>query len=81
AGHCAFAHGLGELRHATLDDETIAGSVSDSGSCTSSRDVSPAGKLRRRRRRERRLPTFVNLSNGNTPGRRGGGSTTTSSPA
>ena len=22
AGHCAFAHGLGELRHATLDDET-----------------------------------------------------------
>lgn len=45
----------------------IAGSMSeDSGSCMSSRDVSPAGKLRRRRRRERRLPTFINLGNGTT---------------
>lgn len=53
----------------------------DSGSCTSSRDVSPAGKLRRRRRRERRLPTFINLGNGTTPtaGRRGGDLTTASS--
>ena len=60
----------------------IAGSVSeDSGSCTSPRDVSPAGKLRRRRRRERRLPTFIKLSNGSTPSTEGHGLTTDASPA
>ncbi|CAN0486362.1 unnamed protein product, partial [Ectocarpus sp. 12 AP-2014] len=74
AGSCAFAHGLGELRHPTLDDEAIARSVSeDSGSCPSSRDTSLSSRCGGVIGRvphspcERRLPTFVDLSTGNTP--------------
>ena len=73
-----------ELRHRSR----IARSVSeDSLSCPSSRDISPSSRKGGTIGRvppspnERRLPTFVGLSTGNTPKRRaGGGARSFSSP-
>ncbi|CAM9416935.1 unnamed protein product, partial [Pylaiella littoralis] len=89
AGSCAFAHGLGELRHPTLDDGAIAKSVSeDSESCPSPLDVvSPSSRRCGTIGRvppspcDRRLPTFVSLSTGTTPVTGGGHSGHFASPS
>lgn len=46
---------------------SIAGSMSEDSESCASREVSPSKDCRRRRQRERRLPTFVQLSIGTTP--------------
>ncbi|CAN0286945.1 unnamed protein product [Hapterophycus canaliculatus] len=64
AGSCAFAHGLGELRHPTLDDKAIAmHSATEDAACRPSfLDTSATSSS------DRRLPTFVSLGTGTTSG-------------